>query len=278
MQTERNYPTTGSLIKVDNSIKTFIRLTTMKNQRQSILGYIVSALGLMGVESTSHAQTRAEIEKAAVAEIMENNRKNAEDFLNFVKEKEAEKRGEFNKDPVVILKRIHGLLMDFESDLGALPSDDSDLDEKAIQSLDHLAKDSSNRYFAMLIAGGYCDPKAEPIFSLPFEAIHVKNADQNVAKSKLLEAGECSITYNRVKEFTDVRTPLALYPVTQGKTSFDAKAAGGKAYVLMLNGSVKVYDVAQDGSVMVDGKSFFDPTQPYWGGKMNLCYPMLKKP
>lgn len=223
------------------------------------------------------AQTPEETAKAIAEEILERNRKNAEDFLDFVKEKEAEQRGEFNKDPVVVLKRIYDSLIEFETDFGAFPSDDSDLEEEATESLDHLAKDSSNRYFAMLMVSGYCDPKTEPIFALPFDAIHVKNADRNIAKGKLLEAGECSITYNRVKEISDTNIPLALYPVTPGKMSFDAKAAGGKAYVLLVGGSVKVYDVAQDGSVMVDGKSFFDPDQAYWNGKMNLCYPLIKE-
>lgn len=176
------------------------------------------------------------------------------------------------------LLQLYLSLMDFEADYGTFPTEDTVKEVDDSQLVDHLAKGSSNRFLALLIAGGYMHPNAETHFSLPFPAINAITADQQVNKGKALEAGECSITYNTGLSTSDEGgIPLLIYPVVPDKNIFDAKAAGGKAYVLRIDGELKIYDVAEDGSVTVGGKSFFDPTNPMWAGKMKLCHPLVKK-
>jgi prepilin-type processing-associated H-X9-DG protein len=246
----------------------------MKKINYTTIGVLLSKLIIMGTSSSAHAQTRAEMEKAVTKAIEERTKEHLKDIEAMMEKKKVLERGE----PIAVLKAIHQTLMDFDSDYGSLPSEKVTEVSDDFQGVEHLDKESSNYHFGLLIACGHADAKFETLASLPFAAIKVK-ADLLVTEGKILEAGECSLTYNRGLDTGRDRTsPLVLYPIVPGKKSFDATAAGGKAYVLFVDGSVKVYDVAADGSVMVEGKSFFDPTQPYWGGKMNLCYPLLKDP
>lgn len=232
----------------------------MNNIRYSKVGFLVFLFSFICGHGLAQDQTPKELDKK---------------IEDVAKERVDLKK----KNPLMEMRAIYLFLMDFELDFGSFPDESVMDDLEEFNKVNHLAKGSSNRYLGMLFAGGYANAKLETYFSFPFDSINVKKADQVINEEKLLEVGECSFTYNAgLSTSSNGATPVLLFPVVPGKMSFDPVAGNGKAYVLRVDGAVTSYDVAADGSVMVNGKSFFDPTQPYWDGKMNLCYPVVKKP
>ena len=226
--------------------------------------------------SSASAQTQKEIQKAvddaitkATAEIVEEMKEEAQEAADLKK-----------VDITALMKKIYPLFDAFYEEFKTFPGESSvEYSEDIEAQVKHLAKQSSNRYLAMLIAAGYTNAEQEVFFSPPFPSAHVVKADNNVTPGKILEAGECSFTYNLGLSMASLgSTPLLMFPVAVGNVTFDSKACEGKAYVLRVDGSITTHKVEADGKVMVDGKSFFDRAQPYWGGKMNLCAPLVKKP
>lgn len=61
-------------------------------------------------------------------------------------------------------------------------------------------------------------------------------------------------------------------PLVPGKRLFDTKSSrkyfSGKAIILHAENSVRSYPVDSSGHVWIDGKSLFDPSQPFWDGKV----------
>ncbi len=57
-------------------------------------------------------------------------------------------------------------------------------------------------------------------------------------------------------------------PLVKGKTTFDPQAYGGYALILKVDNSAVLLPIESDGRVLIDGKDIFDPTQPFWEGKV----------
>jgi len=248
----------------------------MKTKIHTPASLLPAMIAILSSISSGSAQTQKEIQKAtddaitkATAEIVEEMQKETQAAADL-------KKG----DITALMKNIYPLLEAFNEDFGTFPAESFLEDSEEIEAkVKHLAKQSSNRYLAILIAAGYTNAEQEVFFSPPFPAAHVVKADKIVTTGKLLEAGECSFTYNLGLSMASLgSTPLLMFPVAVGNVTFDSKACEGKAYVLRVDGSITTHKVEADGKVMVDGKSFFDRAQPYWGGKMNLCAPLVKKP
>jgi hypothetical protein len=237
--------------------------------------FLISSLAFYVSTVSCNAQTQNEIQKAVDDAITKATSEIIEEMKQEVKESEKRKNGDVN----ALMNDIYLQLNDFCDDFGTFPAESVLNDSEEISGkIGHLAKNSSNRYLGMLLAMGYAGAAQEGLFSPPFAAVNVTKADQNIIAEKLLEAGECSFTYNLGLSLDSLgSTPLLLFPLLPGQQKFDVKAADGKAYVLHVDGTVTSYQIAEDGTVTVNGKSFFDLTQPFWGGKMNLCYPLLKK-
>lgn len=248
----------------------------MKIKNYSAISLLTVMIASLSCISSASAQTQKEIQKAvddaiakATAEIVEEMKKEAQEAADLQK-----------GDITALMKKIYPLFEAFNEDFGTFPAESCvEYSEDIEAHVKHLAKQSSNRYLAMLIACGYADAEQEVFFSPPFPSAHVVKADKNVRPGKILEAGECSFTYNLGLSLdSSGTTPLLLFPMVAGKEIFDFKACNGKAYVLRVDGSITTYEVSEDGKVIVDGKSFFDPAQKYWEGKMNLCFPIVKQP
>jgi hypothetical protein len=63
-----------------------------------------------------------------------------------------------------------------------------------------------------------------------------------------------------------------VFPLISGKRLFDYKLAKKyydcKAVVLFIDNSVRSYPVDKSGHVYINGKDLFDPSQPFWNGKV----------
>lgn len=248
----------------------------MKIKKQSATSLLPAMIAILSSISSGSGQTQKEIQKATDDAITKTTAEIVEEM-----KKEAQAAADLKKgDITALMKNIYPLLEAFNEDFGTFPDESSVTESEDLATqVKHLAKQSSNRYLAMLIAAGYTNAEQEVFFSPPFPAAHVVKADKIVTTGKLLEAGECSFTYNLGLSMDSLgSTPLLMFPVAVGNETFDSKACEGKAYVLRVDGSITTHEVSEDGKVMVEGKSFFDPAQPYWGGKMNLCAPLVKKP
>jgi hypothetical protein len=165
---------------------------------------------------------------------------------------------------VMNLKMLHLALLDFDTDYGDFPNDDTAKDvTDATGTVLTFKGGSSNNYFRQLIAAG-C--RTEKIFQ-----IGGAKAPDDVFKddAEALAKGECGIAYvPGLNSSADPSTPVAFAPLVPGKLTFDPVPLGGKAVVLRIDGSVKAETITPEGNVVsADGKSIFDPAQPCWKGK-----------
>jgi hypothetical protein len=132
-----------------------------------------------------------------------------------------------------------------------------------------LGTKSSNDFIRQLIVAGYLDQEG------PFWAKgpNTHKPDGDIAGAKMLEAGECGFSYVVCESPKNVLkdAPLVMTPLIPGKRQFDYKTAkeyfGKKMIVLHCDNSISTHEIDKNGRVMIDGKDFFDPSQPFWGGK-----------
>ena len=72
----------------------------------------------------------------------------------------------------------------------------------------------------------------------------------------------------------DPATHIALTPLIQGTTKFDPKPFDGKAVVLHIDNSVRIYDIHKDGHIYDKGIALLSPANPIWNGKTpDIRYP-----
>jgi len=185
----------------------------------------------------------------------------------------------YRSEAIMNAKQIGMTLFVFDQDYKSYPND------KTGRSIT-LAKDkgvfdlgwpgSSNYYFRQLIVTGFLDQEN------PFHAQqqNEKRPDNVMDGSNLLEAGECGFSYVvwESSENLHEKAPLIITPLIPGKRQFDYEYAkeyfGKKIVILYRDNSVGVYPVDESGRVMIDGKDFFDPSQPYWSGqKPRIAWP-----
>lgn len=156
----------------------------------------------------------------------------------------------------------------FKEDYGSYPCEETAIEVRNnTETTAKLGKVSSNDFCRQLIASGMVDQ--EP----PFYArtLGSRKPDNVTTGDKLLEKGELGFAYVvshaacKEKNF-----PLLLTPMVKGKLQFDYESArkcfDGKVLVLMTDCSRHIHIVDKDGHVWINGKDFFDPSQPYWHG------------
>jgi len=163
-------------------------------------------------------------------------------------------------------------LHEFHETFGRYPSDDTIALVKAAHpiSMIPLGTRSSNDYFRQLLASGTA--MDERYFYA--NTGHSRWPDERFNGSNALEKGECGFAYIARLSSSDSSpdTPIILYPLVPGRMIFDYKFAKkttlGNAVILRIDGSVITLPVDKTGKVFIDGKDLFDPTQPFWNGKV----------
>jgi hypothetical protein len=162
------------------------------------------------------------------------------------------------------IKQLHLALFSFDADYGSFPNDETAADVTDATGTTLTFKGgTSNAYFRQLIASMV---EAEKIFQIG----GAKLPDGDIKDdTKALAKGECGFAYlPGLSSSEDPSTPVAFAPMVPGKLEFDPVPLAGKAVVLRIDGSVNALAITPDGKVLTaDGKSIFDPAQPYWKGK-----------
>ncbi len=101
-----------------------------------------------------------------------------------------------------------------------------------------------------------------------------RKPDGVYAGATALEKGECGFAYiaGLSTEKSRPETPMVVFPLVPGKLLFDYtlsnKILYGKAMILRVDGSVITLPIDKSGHVYLNGKDLFDPSQPFWGGKV----------
>lgn len=117
--------------------------------------------------------------------------------------------------------------------------------------------------FYQLFAAGIIDDLRIFSFEEPRRVVPSK------AKKSPEKATRCSFSYvSGMNAAGHPGRPLVMTPMVSGKTTFDPKPLGGKAFVLFCDNSVRAFPIEADGRVLMAGKDLFDPAQPFWNGEV----------
>ena len=99
---------------------------------------------------------------------------------------------------------------------------------------------------------------------------------------EILEQGECGFSYVQNLTQTDYsQAPVLMTPMINGTLKFDKDALFGKAVVLFLDSSVRIFDVKSDGTLDGDGAGLFEMSEGRdWGadpiGSDQIAYPLAR--
>lgn len=159
------------------------------------------------------------------------------------------------------LRQVGLALFEFDAEYGAFPDKEAAEDVKdATGTALRLGSATSNEYFRQLIASV---ARTEKIFQFGAPA---KPADERInGAGEALAKGECDFAYlPGSAAASDPGTPVVLGPLVPGKMKFDPAPLAGKAVVLTVDGAVKTFPITKEGEVLMEGKSLFDPAQPFW--------------
>ena len=168
-------------------------------------------------------------------------------------------------------RQIGLALFEFEKHYGRYPDDSTaGLVREATSTSLKLGFATSNDCFRQLIASEIMQSE------IPFYAktTSSRRPDNVFSGSHALEKGEVAFAYiaGLSSAKAHPRAPLVLTPLVPGKRLFDIKSSkkyfNGKAIILHADNSVRSYPVDSSGHVWIDGKNLFDPSQPFWGGKV----------
>ncbi|MGB0992312.1 MAG: hypothetical protein ACPG32_07555 [Akkermansiaceae bacterium] len=152
-------------------------------------------------------------------------------------------------------KQIFYLLVDFDQEYGAYPSDATAKEDPKFAG---FTGKYSNDYFGQFFAGGFT--KSEQIFYAAGGSKTKKKPDNLIAnKKQILSAGECGFTYIKgLSTASDTRLPLLCAPMTGKGTQFDPKPYNGVAIVLFCDGSVQALEIDKNGEARRrDGTKLF---------------------
>jgi hypothetical protein len=160
-------------------------------------------------------------------------------------------------------RQISHSLFEFENKFGAYPNEKTAAQVKTSSGTTASVKAvTANDCFFQLIAANIA--QTDQIFSLDNQAV-----PELPAKHKQLEKlSKCSFAYLSMDSAGSSFRPWVVCPLVKGKTTFDPQALGGKAVILKLDCSVDSLPIEPDGRVLIDGKDIFDPSQPFWEGKV----------
>lgn len=166
------------------------------------------------------------------------------------------------------MRQLGLALMEFETEYGAFPDEAtiSKVRTNNPASTISLGNATANDYFRQLLASE--NAATETIFS----GYPAHRPDDNFDGTKALEKGECSFAYIKgVAANHPAAIPIVVYPLVKGKLVFDYKLCkewGKKVAILRTDCSVITLPVDKSGHVYLNGKDLFDPSQPFWGGKV----------
>jgi len=164
-------------------------------------------------------------------------------------------------------------LMEFESEYGSFPDDSTRqlVQERNPGNTIPLGTSSSNDYFRQLIAAEMTT--SEVMFYARTPGTH--KPDNVMTGKRALEKGECGFAYvYGLSSAGNPNRPLVLYPVVPGKLLFNRKLHDGTMVMLKMDNSVTSLPIDKSGRAIFNGKDLFDPSQPFWGGKV----PVVKWP
>lgn len=162
-------------------------------------------------------------------------------------------------------------LFEFDQTYGKFPDDTTakQVHEATLSSL-KLGSSTSNDYFRQLLAANIVS--SELLFYAKTQ--YSKKPDNLFSGSDALKKGEVAFAYFVGLSSTAIhpQTPLVVTPLVPGKRIFDIKSCkkyfDGKAVILFADNSVRAFPLDPSGRVWIDGKDLFDPSQPFWGGKV----------
>lgn len=166
-------------------------------------------------------------------------------------------------------KQVGLALFTFQEDYGSYPSATTAamVKNNHPDTTANFGNTSSNDFFRQLIASGMIDQE-RPFFA---RTLSSRKPDNVVTGTRMLEKGEVGFAYVvshaacKEKDF-----PLVITPLAKGKLQFDDRSAKkffhGHVIVLSTDNSVVWHTLNKDGRVILNGKDFFDPSQPYWHG------------
>jgi len=181
--------------------------------------------------------------------------------LGFIAEQKAKAKRTL---AIMNAKQIGIALFQFEMDYGAFPNDKTAALVKTASGINaEIKAETANDCFFQLIAGKMTEN--EQIFSLE----KAKDSDRPANQKPLEKLAKCSYAYvSGMTASGNPGRPLVVAPLVKGKTTFDPQVLGGKAVVLRVDCSAVLLPIESDGRVLIDGKDIFDPTQPFWDGKV----------
>jgi hypothetical protein len=165
------------------------------------------------------------------------------------------------------IRQLGFALMEFESEYGSYPANTTIAKVQAIHpSTIPMCTSSSNDYFRQLLASEIANDERMFYASNPTSRV----PDNVFLGSKALEKGECGFAYvsGLSPSQNPLETPIVVYPLVPGKLLFDFLPLNGHAVILRLDTSVITLPVDKSGHVYLNGKDLFDPSQPFWGGKV----------
>ena len=166
-------------------------------------------------------------------------------------------------------KQVGLALFTFQEDYGSYPSANTAamVRNNNPDATASFGNASSNDFFRQLIASGMIDQER------PFYAriAGCRKPDNVLTGTRMLEKGEAGFAYvvsHAACKEKDI--PLVITPLAKGKLRFDDRSANkffyGHVIVLSADNSVVLHTLNKDGRVILNGKDFFDPSQPYWHG------------
>lgn len=167
-------------------------------------------------------------------------------------------------------KQIGLALFEFEQNYGAFPNEKTAAQVKADSGTTaEIKAETANDCFFQLIAGKTTEN--DKIFSLE----KAKDVERPANQKPIEKLEKCSYAYvSGLSASGNAGRPLVVAPLVKGKTTFDPQVLGGKAVILRVDCSAVLLPIESDGRVLIDGKDVFDPTQPFWDGKV----PSIKWP
>ncbi|MCB1134406.1 MAG: hypothetical protein KDN05_25045, partial [Verrucomicrobiae bacterium] len=155
-------------------------------------------------------------------------------------------------------------MLEFESEYGSFPNDETAAAVKETSGMTLPVKPkTADDCFYQLFAAGIIDDLRIFSFEEP------RRVAPSKAKKGPEKATRCSFSYvSGMNAAGHPGRPLVMTPMVSGKTTFDPKPLGGKAFVLFCDNSVRAFPIEADGRVLMAGKDLFDPAQPFWNGKV----------
>ena len=170
------------------------------------------------------------------------------------------------------LRQIGFALLEFESQYGAYPNDETaaKVVTKTKTDLD-LAGASSNTLFRQLFATGIVT--SEGIFHAKVEG--AKKPDGVISAGKALAPGEVAFGYIAgLSASGNPARPIAFCPIIPGTDRFDPEPFDGKAVVLLVDNSVRTLNIDGNGHAMLGPQNILSPKNPIWDGQApDIRYP-----